>query len=85
MAGTVRVGTDVAEGIHGAVDDVRPARAHALVVDAEPLGDAAAEVLQHHVGLIDELPEDLQSLLGLQIDEDAALAAVDVVVPQHGA
>src|SRR4029079_8171908 len=75
---------EAAEGIHVAENDVRPARAHARVVDAETLGDAAAEVLQHHVRALHELPEDLQPFRLLEIDEDAALAAVDVVVAQHG-
>ena len=44
-----------------------------------------AEILEDHVGLIHELPKNLESLFGLQVDEDTALGAVDVVVPQHGA
>ena len=73
-----------AVSVRARIDEARVPRAEIRITDAESLGDAAAEVLQHDVGLVDELPENLEAFGLLEIEEDAALAAVDVVVAQNG-
>jgi hypothetical protein len=49
------------------------------MVKAEPLDDAGAEILDHHVGLAEEAPEHGEVGLALQVDGKALLAAVDGV------
>ena len=53
---------------------------HLLVADAEPLGHAEPEVLQHDVGALDEAPEHVESVARLEVEEDRALPAVHVGV-----
>ena len=55
------------------------ARVQCLPAEAEPLHDSRAEILQHDIGTVDEFPEDLEILLVLEVELEAAL----VPVPQH--
>ncbi len=72
----VGVGALRPQAVRRAVDDARVDLAHRLVVDAELLDDALAEVLRHHVGLLDEAVEDLAPLRLLQVDGHRPLVAV---------
>ena len=47
-----------------------------LVVDAQPLRHADAEVLDNHVGHSDKRLEDFDTLYSLQVDSDVAFVAV---------
>ena len=70
----------VAEGVGGGVHDVRLALADFLVPEAHTVHCALAIVFHHHVGGLQQLPEDLAPLLLLEVDLDAALAAIHVQV-----
>ena len=59
-----------------AVDQARVHLPQRLVVDAEALGRVVAHVVLHDVGPLDEAVQDLQPLGVLEVDRDAALAAV---------
>jgi hypothetical protein len=48
-----------------------------LVAGAEPVHHARAEGLEQHVGVADEPQEHVAPLLGLQVDADRALVAVE--------
>ena len=50
-----------------------------LPAEAQPLHHAGPEILQHHVGAVDQIPEDLEIGGVLEVEPDAALVAV----PQH--
>ena len=65
-----------AEAGHGAVDEPRIALAQCLVTEAQPIHHARAEALDEHVGAGDQLTHALEARLGLEVDLDAALAAV---------
>ena len=60
-----------------AVDEPRVLLAQPLVADPQPLHHAGAEALQQHVGLAHEPQQDLAPRVGLQIDADRALVAVE--------
>ena len=48
----------------------------AVVVDAQPLGDARPKILDHHVRELCQLPCTVLSVLGFQVQDDALLAPV---------
>ena len=50
-----------------------------LVVDAEPLLHVGAEILDHHVGLLDHALEGGEPFRRLQIQRHAALVAMQVL------
>jgi hypothetical protein len=54
----------------------RVGRAHRLGAQAEPVHHAGTEVLDDHVGRLDQPPRRLAALVLLQVEHDAALAAV---------
>src|SRR5207237_4920666 len=60
-------------------DDALVDAAQRLVVEAEPVLDVLAVVLDHHVGVLDQPVEDRAAGLGLQVDRDRALVAVEVL------
>src|SRR6201999_4653555 len=62
-----------------AQDQTRIALVQLLPADAELGQHAGPEVLQHYVGAIDQVPEDLEIVGRLEVEHDAALVAV----PQH--
>ena len=65
------------EAADRAVDDTGPALAHSLVVEPQPRCAAGAKVLDHDVGACAQLERELTTIRILQIQGDAALAAVD--------
>ena len=73
---TLGVRAAAAEGAGGGVDEARIVPAERFVVDAQPRGDAGAEVLHRHVGVAGQVMDDLLALGRLQIDRDAALVPV---------
>ena len=48
-------------------------------IDAEPLGDAGPHVLDDDVGLFGEPHQDLAAFVGLQVQRDRALVAMQVL------
>ena len=70
------VGAVFAEAGDRAGDDARIVRGQRVVVDAQPLGDAGGEVVQHHVGMAHQFVEQRQSRFGLQVDGDGTLVAI---------
>src|SRR6185295_6125368 len=72
----VAVRAVLAEPRDGAVDDALVPLARRLVVEPEPLESVDPEVLQHDVALLDELEEELLAFRLLEIDDDAALVAM---------
>src|SRR6185436_2095098 len=70
------VGTVLPESRYGAVDDALVALARSLVVEAQAFQGVHAEVLDDDVALLDQLEEQLLPFGLLQIDDDAALVAV---------
>ena len=76
MAGTHGIGSDLAEGVQRAVHDAGPARLDRFVADAQCVRHALSHVLQYHVGLIHQLPENIQAFFGLQVEQDAAFASM---------
>ena len=60
-----------------AVDEPRVLLAQPLVADPQPLHHAGAEALEQHVGLAHEPQQHLAPRVGLQVDADRALVAVE--------
>ena len=58
------------------VDELRIDGLQALIIDLEAFGCVVAHVVLHHVRLLDQLPQHLHGARILQIQGDAALAAV---------
>ena len=83
VAGALGPGTQVPIGVQRGIDDVGLALPHLFVPQAQAFQSPRPVVLGHHVGILQQLPEDVAALLRLQIQQDAALASVDVVVPGH--
>src|SRR5262249_62297583 len=65
-----------AEARERAVDQPRVARRGLVRAEPEPLGDTRTEAVDQHVGPVEEPAEHLASLVGLQVEHDAALVAV---------
>src|SRR6185437_9092922 len=65
----------LAEAGNRAVDQTRIARAKHRVVDPQPLGDARAEFLDHHVGPLRHPQEDLAPRPALEVEPDRFLIA----------
>ena len=61
------------------VDDARVARAHSVVVDAEAVLHVGPVVFDDDVGGFRQPQEDASPGLGLQVQDDAALVAVQVL------
>ena len=57
-----------------AVDEARVARAADVGPDAEPLGDAGPEHLEHHVGRVGEAQERVDAVGMLEVEADRRLA-----------
>ena len=66
----------LAEAGDRGVDQPRVVARQGRVVEAEPLHHARAEVLDHDVGLRRQLGGEALAVLGLQVEDDALLAAV---------
>ncbi len=76
VARSVRLGARLAEPRHRAVHEARVQARERAIAEAELVHRARTEVLQQHVALLDQLPKDLLSFLGLEIQGDALLAPV---------
>ena len=50
-----------------------------FVVDAEPVLDRRAEILDDDIGLLGQLHEDREPVLGLQVEGQAALVAMEIL------
>ena len=50
-----------------------------LVIDAEPVLHLRAEILDDDIGLFGQLHKDREPVLGLQVEGEAALVAVQVL------
>src|SRR2546423_201324 len=61
MPGPAGVGADLTVRVERRVDDVRPAGPDGLVADPQPVGDTLPEVLDHHIGVLNQPPEDFQA------------------------
>ena len=68
----------LAEARDAGIDQARIDRGQRRVIDAEPLGDAGAVILDQDVGGLDQAVEHLACRLALQIEREAALVAVQV-------
>jgi hypothetical protein len=75
-----RVRAGLAEARDAGQDDPRIDRAQRLVAQAQALLDRGAEVLDHHVAALDELAQHAHAFGGLEVDAQAALVAVQVLL-----
>ena len=69
-------GADVAEAADRGVDQLRIASVQRLVAEAEAVHDTAAIVLDHRIGIVAELQDQLTACRRLQVDADRLLVAV---------
>ena len=65
MTGPHRPRPNVAEGVKGRIYYVRFSRPDGLVIQPQLLKLPGAVVLRHHVGILQQPPEDILALLGL--------------------
>ncbi len=79
-AGTIGVGSGLAETGDAGVDQARIDLRERRVVDAEAVLHVGPEVLEQHVGLLRELLQHRDALGLLQVQRDRALVAVRVLV-----
>ena len=79
-AGAVLPRRFVPIGVDRCVDDARKTLPHLLIAEPELLDAARTEVLHDHVDALRELPEEVPAFLGPEVEQDALLPAVDVVV-----
>ena len=77
--GPAGIGAVLAEARDAAVDDARVDLSDRLVVDAEPVLDVGAVVLDDNVGALGKLEEDRKPLLALQVQRHRPLVAVQVL------
>jgi hypothetical protein len=73
------IGAVLTEARDRAQHDARIYLLQALIVDAQPELHVGAIVLDHHVGLLDQLHEDGLAVRFLEIERDRALVAVQVL------
>ena len=76
VARAVAVGAVLPVAGDGAVDQARVLEAQTLIADSQALQHPGAEGLQQHVGVADEAQEGVASPVGLEVEADRALAAV---------
>ncbi len=80
--GTAGVGAVLPEAGHAQDDEPGVAADEVVRREAEPLERAGAEVLDEHVGAVDEAAHVRQAVVGLEVEHDAALAPADELPPQ---
>ena len=73
------VGPGLAKPGNAAVDDARVDLFDALVIDAEPVFDGRAEILDDDICGLSQLKEDREPVLGLQVERQAALVAMEIL------
>jgi hypothetical protein len=79
-AGCPRVGSALGEPVGAAVDDARIHPREALVIEAELAHRLRPHVVHEDVGVLHQLEEALLLLGALEVEDDAALVAVEVEV-----
>ena len=72
------VGAVMAEAGDGGIDDGRIDLAQFLIAQAQAVHNAGTVILQNHVALGHQLAEHLFTGLALEVQDDAALVAVEV-------
>src|SRR5207302_1168475 len=75
----LRIRPALAEPGNAAIDNAWVDLLHRLVINAEPVFYLRAEILDDDVGLLRQFEEDRLAVLGLQIDGQAALVAMQVL------
>src|SRR5688572_3421629 len=80
VAGTPCIRAGLAEGIHRAVHDVRTPRAYCLVSHPKTLCHTLSEVLENDIRPVKQAPQNALPLRGLEVEQEAALCAIDVIV-----
>jgi hypothetical protein len=73
------IGAILAEAGDAAIDDARIALLHGFEIDAEAPGDAGPHVLDDDVGLFGEPHQNFAAFIGLQVERDGALVAMQVL------
>src|SRR5713101_7816672 len=66
-----------AEALDRSVDDARVDLANALPREALAIQYARPEVLDHDIGALNQFGQDLPALLGLEVEREAPLVAVE--------
>jgi hypothetical protein len=74
-AGLAVDGLGRAEAGERGEDDPRIDLGAGRVADAEPVGGSGGEILDHHVGLFDQIEEHLAALRVLEVERDPVLPA----------
>src|SRR3546814_20213058 len=62
---------------HGHIDQARIDRRQRFIIDAQPLGDAGAVILDEDVGALDQIEQDRLALRRLEVDRERTLVAVE--------
>ena len=83
-ARSLRVGPVLAEARDAGVDEPPVAPLQRLVVDAEPGLHVGPEVLDDHVGGVDQPHEHLEAALALEVEGEPALVALEVLEVRPG-
>src|SRR6202011_4463253 len=78
-AGTIGIRAVLAEARDAGVDKPRVDRAQNLVVDAQPMLDAGAIVLDQHVSTLDEPFEDFEPFGVFEVNGKATLVTMQVL------
>ncbi len=73
------IGAVLAETGDAAIDDARIALPHGFEIDAEAPGDAGPHVLDNDVGRFRQSHQDFAAFVGLQVQRDGALVAMQVL------
>ena len=76
VAGALGLGARSVVARNGAVDQAGLERLELLIAQAQLLGAAGLEVVQHHIALRQQVVDDLQAFGALQIHGDGPLVAV---------
>ena len=76
-AGAAAVRAGRAEAGDGAIDDGGVERADIVVGEAHAIDDTGSEVVDHHVGVFEHAAHNGETLLALEVEDDAALVAVE--------
>ena len=76
IGGPVGVGAVAPEAGDRSVDEPRVRVAEHFVGKAQPVEHAVAEIVDQHVGLLDQIEQDLLAARRAQIEREAALVAV---------
>ena len=73
------VGSALAKPGNAAIDDARVDLFYRFVINPEPVFHLRTEILDDHIGLLGQLEKDRLALLGLQVEGQAALVAVQIL------